>query len=111
MQLPDDPDADDPARELRRVVGRLVTLGPERLERADGSGVTPADRVATWLQQLADLAADASSSPRRVVPRLRAHALSDQVVVLTREALAVARDDAAATADVTRRLVHLRRSL
>lgn len=113
---------DDPARELRRVVARLVALGPERLERAQrreraepkgaaAPGGTLHDVVQAWLQEMANLTADASSSIRRVVPRLRPYAVPDQVVVLTREALSAFADDAPARSDVARQLVSLRRSL
>lgn len=107
-------DPDDPARELRRVVARLVAIGPQRLERVGpgaAAGETLHDVAQSWLQELADLTADASSSTRRVVPRLRPHAVPDQVVVLTREALSARGDDDAADDDVARRLVALRRSL
>jgi len=98
-----------------------VALGPQRLARADVLGVSPHDRVQVWLQATADLAAGASSSDRRVVPRLRPHGVADQVVVLTREALAAGEADADSAelarraevrrAEVARRLVALRRSL
>lgn len=115
-------DPDDPARELRRVVARLVAIGPERLERperpqraepkgAAAPGGTLHDVVQAWLQEMADLTADASSSIRRVVPRLGPYAVPDQVVVLTREALSTLADDEPARVDVARRLVSLRRTL
>lgn len=95
---------DGPARELRRAVDRLVSLGPARLARVDADGSSPHDRVQVWLQDLAGLAA-AGAAP--VVPRLAPHAVPDQVVVLTREAL----DGSGLADEVARRLVELRRAL
>lgn len=90
---------DDPARELRRVVARLATLGTR----------APADVVRPELQHLADVAADAEGRGRLLVPELAPHALGDQLTVLVRDALAVVEPDAAA--DIGRRLAVLRRSL
>jgi len=94
------PSDDDPARELRRVVSRLATLGSR----------APTDAVQPLLQHLADVAADGEGRERRPVPRLAPHALADQLTVLTRDALAVVPDQTAAD-DVGRRLAALRRSL
>lgn len=95
---------DGPARELRRAVDRLVALGPDRLARVHADGSSTHDRVQQWLQDLADLAAPEGAP---VVPRLAPHAVPDQVVVLTREAL----EDAELADEVTRRLVDLRHCL
>ncbi len=90
---------DDPARELRRVVARLASLGSR----------APTDVVHPELQHLADIAADAEVRDHRAVPQLAPHALADQLTVLTDDALAVASPETAA--DIGRRLAALRRSL
>ncbi|GAB2691420.1 hypothetical protein [Thalassiella azotivora] len=112
---------DDVERELRRVAERVVSLGPARLARPseghEGADPTPQGRVRALAAYLADLAADLEGEPRRAVPELAPHALADQLVVLTRDAVAAAldhgdpavRDDA--LDDVHARLVALRRSL
>lgn len=98
---------DDPARELRRVVGRLAALGPQRLTRRGPDGATPADLVRAEVVVLAEVAADLRGDDHRHVPVLRPHALGDQLTVMVHEALAAgARPD-----DLTARLAQLRRAL
>jgi hypothetical protein len=98
---------DDPARELRRVVERLAGLSPQRLSRPGGDGRSPADLVSAELDALAVEAADLREDEHRDVPRLRPHALGDQLSVLVREALAAG----VPAGEVATRLVRLRRSL
>ena len=98
---------DDPALELRRVVGRLSGLTPERAERPGPDGASPADLVRAELDALAADASARRGDDHREVPVLRPHALGDQLTVLVHEAL----DAGAATSDVVARLVRLRRSL
>lgn len=70
----------DPSHEVRRVVDRLSVVAP-RLSPSER------DAVQEFLQWLADAAADGSGREGRRVPRIRAHGLADQVVVLARDAL------------------------
>ncbi len=100
-------DDDDPARELRRVVGRLSGLTPERAERPGPDGTSPADRVRAELAALAADAAERRRDDHLDVPLLRPHALGDQLTVLVTEALAAG----VPAPDVTARLARLRRSL
>ncbi len=100
-------DDDDPARELRRVVGRLSGLTPERAERPGPDGTSPAGRVRAELAVLAVEAATGRGDHHRDVPVLRPHALGDQLTVLVHEALAAG----VPASEVTARLARLRRSL
>ncbi len=77
----------DAAVELRRVTDRLSGLSLERLDRPGRDGISPAGRARVALQTLADRAADGEGIPRRRVPVLGAHALTDQLQVLARDAL------------------------
>ncbi len=92
-------EVDDPARELRRVVARLTTLGSR----------APAALVRAELQHLADAAADAEGRERRPVPELAPHAWGDQLTVLVTDALAALGPDG--DPEVGRRLTALRRAL
>lgn len=93
-------------RELGRVADRLRVVGPRLAARAshDEASAAGIDRARDVLQQLADLAADGGSRPRREVPHLAPHALGDQALVLGQDVLRVARaageagDDDRATA-------------
>ena len=98
---------DDPARELRRVVGRLSGLTPERAERPGPDGTSPADLVRAELVALAVDAAERRGDDHRDVPVLRPHALGDQLTVLVHEALAAG----APAPEVAGRLAALRRAL
>ncbi|PSK96104.1 hypothetical protein CLV30_12745 [Haloactinopolyspora alba] len=76
-------------RELDRVVRDL---------RRSGAGFAPHPAPPSWAecahslaQWLADAAADAQREPRRAVPRLGGHAVADQVAVVGRDVLEVAR--------------------
>ncbi|MFV0460327.1 MAG: hypothetical protein ACK5MT_16315 [Actinomycetales bacterium] len=121
------PHADDPVRELRRVVDRCVsyplvrwsrpsppaTASAARASAATAPGgaddpVTPAQLVHRTCQHLADLAADAQGRTRRPVPQLRPHGLAAQLTVLTNDALSEAPDR---HSEVARLLADLRRAL
>ncbi len=101
------PDDDDPARELRRVVGRLGVMGPDRATRPGADGVVPADLVTAELVALAAEAAALRGDDHRHPPSLRPHAFGDQLVVLVHEVLDAGSDPQALAA----RLARLRRSL
>ena len=98
--------AEEVSRELDRVADRLRVVGPRLASRAqaDDAAATGIDRARRVLQQLADLAADGESRPRREVPHLAPHALGDQALVLGHDVVAAARaateagDDDGATA-------------
>jgi hypothetical protein len=77
----------DLLRERDRVVRRLRSMSLEAI---------PVARVLAVGQALADLAATASGSQVRVVPRLAPHAAADQIAVLVGEVEATA---AASTTD------------
>jgi hypothetical protein len=109
-------------RELGRVADRLRVVGPRLAARAshDEASAAGIDRARDVLQQLADLAADGESRPRREVPHLAPHALGDQALVLGHDLLRVARavgesgdDDRATTllAEAAVLLEGLRRAL
>lgn len=109
-------------RELGRVADRLRVVGPRLAARAshDEASAAGIDRARDVLQQLADLAADGGSRPRREVPHLAPHALGDQALVLGQDVLRVARaagesgdDDRATTllAEAAQLLEGLRRAL
>ena len=85
--------AEEVSRELGRVADRLRVVGPRLASRAqaDDAAATGIDRARRVLQQLADLAADGESRPRREVPHLAPHALGDQALVLGHDVLRVAR--------------------
>ncbi|HEX5533012.1 MAG TPA: hypothetical protein VFX33_04650 [Actinomycetales bacterium] len=100
-------------RELRRVVERIVSLGPARLARPSEhlDGDTPEQRVRRVAQWLADRAAALERRPRVVVPDVAPHALGDQIAVLARDVLMAAPDDWDVADELHQHLVALRRSL
>jgi uncharacterized protein YceH (UPF0502 family) len=78
------------SRERDRVVRRLRSMSLDAI---------PLDRVLAVGQALADLAARASGSQVRVVPRLAPHAAADQIAVLVGEVEAAAAASTASGAD------------
>ncbi len=70
-----------------RVADRLRVVGPRYAARQAPEAAHTLDRIAGLVQQLADLAADAADRPRRPVPRPAAHALGEQLLVLTGDVL------------------------
>lgn len=64
---------------MARVVSRLSTLGPTRID---------ADLLAPAAQRLADLAAVGEGRPSRPVPDLAAHGWADLLIVLAHDLLA-----------------------
>lgn len=80
---------EDLVREAERVADRLRVLLPRLLARQDATpGRELLDATAATLQALADAAARAQGQPRRAVPRIGAHAVPDQVLVLARDLVA-----------------------
>ena len=82
------------ARDLDRAVDALRRIGLRPVgadasaAAASAAALVPTAQAAHRLAQaLADAAADAVGEPRRPVPRLRDHALADQVAVTGRELL------------------------
>jgi hypothetical protein len=96
----------DALREADRVAARLRTLGPRWAARRHEADDVAVRQVRATLQSLADLAADRDGGARRPVPALALHALADQVLVLTHDAVRAGANGAAA--DV---LAALRRAL
>jgi hypothetical protein len=99
--------------ELLRVAGRLAdrlnVVGPRLAARESASAAEVLDDVRQVLQQLADVGADAERTERRPVPVLRAHALGDQVLVLTHDVAATGNETAIGAAaallrDLARRI-------
>jgi hypothetical protein len=80
---------EDAVRRLERLADRLRVVGPRLAARQDPAARELLGAIRAGLQRLADLAADADSEPRRVVPELAAHALADQALVLGYEVLGV----------------------
>ncbi|HYY10534.1 MAG TPA: hypothetical protein VE781_06315 [Kineosporiaceae bacterium] len=81
----------DPYEVLRtaeRVADRLRMLGPRWAARDHAADAAPVAAVRHALQRLADAGANAAGELRRPVPDIGLHALADQVLVLTRDALA-----------------------
>jgi hypothetical protein len=95
--------------ELDRVVNRLRVLGPERLCRAQESGVVPAAATHQLSQYLADVAAHAVGRPRRELPQLPPQSVIDQLVVTATDLMAEGTAKQWQTATVA--LAQLRRQL
>ncbi len=102
----------DPYEVLRladRLADRLRMLGPRWAARDHAADAAPVAAVRHALQQLADLGARHEGLPSRPVPDIGLHALADQLLVLTRDA--VAAGDGAAVRDAARALEDLRAAL
>jgi hypothetical protein len=82
------PTPEDAERALDRLADRLHVVGPRLAARQGEEAAAALERVRAGLQRLADLASAAEGVPDRAVPRLGAHALADQALVLGSELLA-----------------------
>jgi hypothetical protein len=78
----------DVMRAAERLADRLRMLGPRWAARDNPADAAPVAAVRAALQRLADLAARAEGQPLRTVPDIGLHALADQLLVLTRDAIA-----------------------
>jgi hypothetical protein len=74
------------SEELTRAVDMLRSMPIPKLSRSTGEvGPTRAERARDVAQFLADLAADAESGPRRVIPDVGDPAVGDQIAVTGRD--------------------------
>ncbi len=77
------PASDELNRAVARLVAQVSHWTPSRWAAFSASGAPRAELVYALVQQIADLAADAGSEPRRTVPRLDNDlALTDQLRVV-----------------------------
>jgi len=90
------PAVDEFNRALARIVDHVSYWTPSTWAASGASGVPRAEVVHALVQQVADLAADAESQPRRGVPRLPSDpALPDQLRVVLADLRAAAQANGA----------------
>ncbi len=82
---PDLTEASELTTAAERLADRLRVVGPRFAAREGQAAAAVLDDVRAVLQRLADLGADAERRPRRPLPILAAHALGDQLLVLSRD--------------------------
>jgi hypothetical protein len=100
---PDRPDSAD--RLLERVADRLRVVGPRLAARDGQAAQDQLDQVRAALQRMADRTAEATGEPVRPVPRLAAHALADQALVLGHDLERASPTEAAAILTELNRLI------